>query len=194
MHAFGKSLAQASLLFFLLPGFLIPTSTFAEPPWGEISMLVQGRSDDKNLTVGMFPRQDQREALWSLSRQKPLFSSESSSSRTSPPTGNLPPLAISPPEASSPPPSSFWRSQKRKWAGWGLLGSGIAVTLTTALLMGFAANDRLPVPGDCGWYSGVRGDPCTVDWDQPGTKAVFGISLTIGIGAMTTGTVFLLSP
>jgi len=87
-----------------------------------------------------------------------------------------------------------WRKTHRPiWAGWGLLGGGAAVTITSAILMGLAATNRLPGPGSCGSYSGVRGDPCIVDFDNPGAKAGLSIPLLLGLGGMISGAALLLT-
>ena len=109
--------------------------------------------------------------------------------------GSVPPNTISKEVfTSNPPVPNFWNSKQRTWAGWGLVGGGGAVTIVTSILLGLALNDRLPLPGNCGIYTGVYLDPCIMDMDAPGSKAVFGISLTIGIASTATGLVFLLSP
>lgn len=90
--------------------------------------------------------------------------------------------------------NKIWRKAHRPiWAGYALLGIGAVVSVTSAVLMGVAANNQLPLSGDCGQQSGIRGDPCIADFSKPGTKAALGIPLAAGLGSMFTGAVLLLT-
>lgn len=90
--------------------------------------------------------------------------------------------------------NQVWRkAYKPIWTGYALLGIGVAVTVTSAVLMGMAANNQLPHPGDCGSQSGVRGDPCIVDFSRPAAKAALGIPLALGLGSMVAGATLLIT-
>ncbi len=79
------------------------------------------------------------------------------------------------------------RKRQRKIIGGSLIGVGTAVTVTSIILIGLAAYNKLPLPGECGWHSGIAGDPCVVDLGKPGTKAAFGVSTLIGLGGIAAG-------
>lgn len=89
--------------------------------------------------------------------------------------------------------NAVWRMSHRPlWAGYGLLAAGIALTLTSSTLMVLAARNRLPLPGDCGWQTGVSGDPCGADFANPGTQAALGIPLAAGLGGLAAGAALIL--
>lgn len=88
----------------------------------------------------------------------------------------------------------IWRRENRPiWAGYGLLGGGAALAITSAVLLGLAGTNRLPVAGDCGQLSGVRGDPCVYNLANPGPQAALSTPLVLGIGGIIAGTALLLT-